>query len=699
MKIKKLKIKLNKDNEYSDYRYFIPKSNNIKMTDGRDVDEAVQSLKDKIANLKEQANYLINKAPLVKYAEGSNIAAAGCANEPLRKFTLEGDSYQKIRQESYNLIDVIELGGINYNTGELDTNMSAIRCKNYIPIDTNLKYCFSRNLAKTTLAIGLRYYDENYEYLGAGQLAENAEFIILNLANTSKDAAKYFKFTAATIILDGDYMFTQSDTLLPYKPYGLAPTLEHAAIVNSVGDNINLFNKDVLTDQLINWQTGTIANNSAWKLSDYISVTPLTNYTFSWDSTHQYFQVRIHMFDKNKQFLGGLRYELSHIYQKTFATYENCVYVRVNYSINVSGQEAVRTNIKLEHGIRKTVYSPYLNGAVRVYNFNKNLLHRDTIKQMELNGITFIPQEDGGILINGTATGDANFPILGRAWDATDRQLIFENNEYYTIGKGTANAIVYCRDGINNINNATPLNGVKSINNMSCITYAYIQVQKGRVVNNEVIYPMIVKGKYDVTNFPEFIKNQGQLLNIHIQESFKAIGTIKDRFVYTNNEWYEEHNIDKIILDNSQTITKGDASIQEKTIYVVISHINEGLSASALNCLCENLPAYTASYLWTNDVEGIGQSQSQIVLRLNRERANTLEDVKTLIQSNPITIYTRRIEPRLIPCTSEQSAALNNLYSFYGKTHLYIENMENIQSQLKMIYKQDINAILEEKGV
>ena len=105
MKIKKLKIKLNKDNEYSEYRYFIPKSKNITLADGTDIDTAVDSLKARIAQLKEQASYLISKAPLVKYAEGSSVTAIECADAPLKRFTIEGDSYQESR-EGYNLLDL-----------------------------------------------------------------------------------------------------------------------------------------------------------------------------------------------------------------------------------------------------------------------------------------------------------------------------------------------------------------------------------------------------------------------------------------------------------------------------------------------------------------------------------------------------------------------------------------------------------------
>ena len=121
-----------------------------------------------------------------------------------------------------------------------------------------------------------------------------------------------------------------------------------------------------------------------------------------------------------------------------------------------------------------------------------------------INGITFTVNEDKSITLNGTATDNANFPIFGTGWNITDEQITLATGTYFTIGTGTNNAIVYCRDGINNINAATQLNNVQVTNQLALITYVYIQVPSGKTVSNETIYPMIVKGEYTKNTFPKY---------------------------------------------------------------------------------------------------------------------------------------------------------------------------------------------------
>ncbi len=258
MKIKKLKIKLNKDNEYSDYRYFIPKSNNIKMTDGRDVDEAVQSLKDKIANLKEQADYLINKAPLVKYAEGASIILTDCAEAPLRKFSIEGNSYQDIK-ENYNILIVDEE---HCKKSHIDASNITYLSDGWVQIEN------------VTDAMTYINYTAPTEHIVSGKsYTLKVEFEDINKCNVFLQSANedYSKVTGATgyithtatsnfmnALISLNASLTIKIRLTLYEgtewkewvPYGGSPSLNHPSEIKNIEtteiyvNNRNLFDKN-----------------------------------------------------------------------------------------------------------------------------------------------------------------------------------------------------------------------------------------------------------------------------------------------------------------------------------------------------------------------------------------------------------------------------------------------------------------------
>lgn len=281
MKIKKLKIKLNKDNEYSDYRYFIPKSNNIKMTDGRDVDEAVQSLKDKIANLKEQANYLINKAPLVKYAEGSSITATECADAPLKKFTIEGDSYQEGRSGK-NLLRVTalttEVDGVVFtvnpdgtvlingtNTG--NTNIAFNLCapgELLLNANTNYKILGKPiiNLENPGVYLQVAYYKEGEK---AYATADKEFSTIEENINNEQGAYVYIRFdkgvTVENLIIY-PMITLATENNYQYEQYGVSPSLDYPSKIQSIDTpiEINNYNANLFIKENAGKPIGNVSN-------------------------------------------------------------------------------------------------------------------------------------------------------------------------------------------------------------------------------------------------------------------------------------------------------------------------------------------------------------------------------------------------------------------------------------------------------
>ncbi len=117
-----------------------------------------------------------------------------------------------------------------------------------------------------------------------------------------------------------------------------------------------------------------------------------------------------------------------------------------------------------------------------------------------VNGITFTPQSDGSVLVNGTATAQATFSLYGTS--ATTNQKELTGNYLYG---GTSNvrlrAYNHSGSGYTNLGTDTG-NGVQI--NKTTYTTGYIElvVPSGTTINNVVIKPMMLMNLDDTTYEP-----------------------------------------------------------------------------------------------------------------------------------------------------------------------------------------------------
>lgn len=133
-------------------------------------------------------------------------------------------------------------------------------------------------------------------------------------------------------------------------------TSEGKGFINETISNKNLFDVSNITNYFLNVSNGTVSSNSDWRTSDFISIAENQSYTFSWESSSSYFQANVCFYDKNKTFLSGTSYSAGSTYNKTFNSVNNARFVRIGYSVKVSGNTVERKNIQLEIGSSETIY-------------------------------------------------------------------------------------------------------------------------------------------------------------------------------------------------------------------------------------------------------------------------------------------------------------------------------------------------------
>ena len=175
---------------------------------------------------------------------------------------------------------------------------------------------------------------------------------------------------------------------LTYEQYGASPSPDYKSEIESVGSNVNEFDIAAVKDGFLNEKTGEIISNNSWKCSDFIEILNKT-YTFGWESSSDYFQVTVCYYDENKKFISGKSYGLRGTFNNTFEVVSNAKYMKIAYSVSVSGESVTREKIKLEKGTVATTYSKYGQGCVKVTKCNKNLFPALKSQIKENKGITF----------------------------------------------------------------------------------------------------------------------------------------------------------------------------------------------------------------------------------------------------------------------------------------------------------------------
>lgn len=243
---------------------------------------------------------------------------------------------------------------------------------------------YDKNFGNTKY-VNLTGSNKNYEQV----LTDNVEYAIFRIVIYKDTIIK--NRTLYLQILD------KSISDLTYEQYGASPSPDYTSPVVAVGSNVNEFDIDTVKDGFLNEKTGEIISNNSWKCSDFIEILNKT-YTFGWESSSDYFQVTVCYYDENKKFLSGKSYGFRGTFNNTFEVVSNAKYMKISYSVSVSGELVTREKIKLEKGTVATQWSQHGQGCVKVTKCNKNIMPilnlGNNYKYTE-NGIKSLKRNDG----------------------------------------------------------------------------------------------------------------------------------------------------------------------------------------------------------------------------------------------------------------------------------------------------------------
>lgn len=472
---------------------------------------------------------------------------------------------------------------------------------------------------------------------------------------------------------------------LTYEQYGASPSPDYKSEIESVGSNVNEFDIAAVKDGFLNEKTGEIISNNSWKCSDFIEILNKT-YTFGWESSSDYFQVTVCYYDENKKFISGKSYGLRGTFNNTFEIVSNAKYMKIAYSVSVSGESVTREKIKLEKGKVATPWSPHGQGCVKVTKCNKNIL-KNIATSGALNGVTRTVNEDKSVTINGTSTGWANLTV----------GTIKGDGNSYTLSGSLSNSEIFL-----SVNNSQEGDIAQSKNGNEItfipkrgLTYnVIICIPSGKTFNNVLIKPL-VRISSDKDNTYEQHEEQSYIMPVQ-QEMLEG-----DTFDYDNEE--EVHIWGKTVLtgdENWKLESTGRFGIVKRDLPEIPAATSNG--NDYLGNMCNSYKESTPVLTWKK-VQGFCVDMSSC-LRIYDDKYSTnndLEGFKTYLKSQydagtPVMIYYKLQTPTRLKFTDEQETVakeLNNARTYKNVTNITTDS----KAILSLDYAKDLETLLTSK--
>lgn len=445
-----------------------------------------------------------------------------------------------------------------------------------------------------------------------------------------------------------------------------SPSTKYQQEIETVGSNVNLFDKTTITENQRLDPSGRNNYDENCDVSDYIKIQPNTTYTRN--ITASVYEC-ICFYTINKTFINR---DTTHA---TTTSPNNAYYVRIScYKTNLD-------TLKLEKGTKATPYSPYGQGSVEVIKKNRNLfdIRQTNLTSITSHGVTITLNDDNSITVDGTATDNYNFVFK----DNQNHYLEFFKDRTYSMlvkkisGETTNNLsmhfVSYNKEGKltwaflgATYSNKDTVRNVIATERMYS-NYFVIYVNKGATYTNHRFKLMVLDGKYTLDTVPEYVDNQTEKYLLPIQQEM-----LEGDYIDST----EHHEWIKVILDGSESWIVGTAPNQVSTTYF---SSNFDVAESNSTYSISNYFSY-AKDLWDKDKEGVFIDflhGRDVRIRISKEKASTIAEFKSWLKSkydegNPVIIYYKLATPIELELTDAQKAISKYLQPYDTGTAILV---------------------------
>ena len=382
-----------------------------------------------------------------KSTSGNPLLLDECGEYLLRRFRLNGGDKQETREGSnyFNINDLVKgMGALNLDEEDFVTvtvdNSSGSSQKYYNVytnpsklIKPNTKYYLVLEVKEITGTGNIMVHSfnatdhkpqfsgsKNYGFanLVAGDIKIDEITSLEDFSDSNSTLRTFLSYNAGQ---SGSITFRisvleEEPTVesFVYEKYGAMPSPGYPSKIETVGSNINLFDKDnanTISGAYVD-SSGNIGNGGANSQTLYIPITGGKTYTVSKKAT-SYGTFRIGTTAE----VPALNVQGIDVVSKngtdtsaTITTSSNAKYLTIFcIRTDFDNMQEILESLKIEEGNKTTPYSPYNMGSVEIDVINKNKFK--CYESYTQNGITLTKYADGSFKIEGTATVSTSFDI------------------------------------------------------------------------------------------------------------------------------------------------------------------------------------------------------------------------------------------------------------------------------------------------
>ena len=362
----------------------------------------------------------------------------------------------------------------------------------------------------------------------------------------------------------------------------------------------------------------------------------------------------------------------------------NAKYVLVRFDATTGGDVTYK-NIALGN-INK--YLPY--GNIELEQSGKNKLNVTAVSKTFTEGITVTVNEDKSITINGTNNSSStlyfrladNFVLPAGSYTLSNENSNVSNDKF-----------IFYDDANNfprkNISNATFTEDVT--------IKPYIKILYGATVNNQTIYPMIVKGTYSETTLPEYEPyHEPKTISIDLQGNTLAkVGDIKDKLrIYRNGEVEIEKNIGKITINIQDTFALSEGALASAVYPTNRKSSGSGLCNRAIQ---KGHSINSIDYFYSNPANFVFVGDQNDTEESFKEKYNGAELYYQITSPQIIKL------PNITPITTWEGTnifkLISNLDTTMELTYNYISAMPSTETPSQINNTESINIKIQNENL
>lgn len=609
----------------------------------------------------------------VDYGSGTSLSIPAQDKIKPLKITVNGNQSQKTTT-GINLFDyitpLIASGSGLTNTLNEDGSITTvgIPTANYSKVCSNVDfidrledgetYTILQGTKQTGLLymqISARKADGRYTYLNNsldGKLTFKVNKATYRSYLVGVQSGTTASWGSASRTITNTYMLYKGTDEKDFEPYTggkPSPSSDYLQEIETVGSNVNLFDKTTITENQRLDPRGDNNYDENCDVSDYIKIQPNTTYTRN--ITASVYEC-ICFYTINKTFISR---DTTHA---TTTSPNNAYYVRIScYKTNLD-------TLKLEKGTKATPYSPYGKGSVEVIKRNRNQF--DIAEQTIVNNGITSNYKDGTFSLVGTATMNwtlltqSKTPFYLKAGEYTVSVYDFNVEENYSL-----EFTLYHADNTSTKMYLDKYNKHRTYTVEKDVTGLRVGLsgfKAGDVLNLDFSIKLVAG-----TELGEWVEPKSETCILPIQQEM-----LEGDYI----DGTEHHEWKKLVLNGTETINTIEAVHGIMQFEIAVEKAGIFKNNTEITCIsnCYQGVGFTNSWLKDGTTVVSGNKKPRIMT----SQYTTVADFKKFLKSkydegNPVIIYYKLATPIDLALTEEQSniqSQLTNNSNYLSQTNL-----------------------------